>query len=565
MKGTYLRFSGFILTAIFSCSLAAQQQIIVDPSGQGNYTTIQEAFESINGTTLNSDVEILLTSGMYMEQLTLNQIDNSENGYSVTIRSESKNAADVIIRNSDTVSFNPGLFNISHVKHLAIEHVTVEANGKTYQESFFNLGNGLENIRFENNVFANTHSTAAYALQDFFDFEEDLDTINNLVISNNHFSEVIAFTNYYHNIKDLRFENNLLEDLEYDNYGSMNSWNNITGLTITENKLHGLGLGIFNNCKNAVVHGNYINSTDAGMTLSANYDEGHSTYRIYNNFIIADDYGINVHFAGLIADIANNNFFIRGTSSNAAIVLSTNFISEIYNKITLLNNNFSSEKSGTSGVIIFRNPDSLTVDTIQVDYNNYYSPGDIISWRILDQQFINLTLSELQSEYGLEPNGLSMDPIYQSELDLHIGNAGLQNQGTPIDYITVDYDGEAREGDPDIGADELMGFVNLAPVSAISVTGNLSGGKNIQVKYQAENNGNLRLNGEWKDALYLSTDQTLDGSDRLLVSDSKSFLLEAGATYSGDLSITLPTDIPGGNYYILLRIIFMFLFYFLLI
>ena len=555
MKRTTLNISGFILFVLFSYTLTAQQQIIVDPAGQGDHTTLKQALESVNGTTLTSDVEILMKSGVYTEEgLKISQIDNAQNDHSIVIRSESENAEDVIIRNSDTTSFNPRLFTISHVNNLVIEHITIEANGKVYTENLISLGNGLENIRFENNVFANPYTNAAYAFQDFYDFNEDADTITNLVINNNRFAETITFINYYHHYLNLTFKNNVIEDLEYDNSGSTSNWSNISGLTISGNEFQGLGMGVFTNCKDVVLHSNYINSEDVGLTLSANYDEGHSTYRIYNNFVLSEDFGVQVLFAGLKVEIANNNFFTRGNGSGAAIALNTYTVSEIYNKVSVLNNNFYGERSGDHGVIMYRNPDSLVVDTIQFDHNNYFSPGDITSWRILDQQYIDLSLSELQTTYGLETNGLSIDPIYQSETDLHIGNAGLQNQGIPIDYITVDYDGETREGDPDIGADELRGFVNLAPVNTLSVTGNLSGGKNIQVRYQVENQGNLRLNGDWRDAIYLSPDQTLDATDRLLAEEQRSFLLETGDTYTGDLSISLPIDIPGGNYYILLKV-----------
>ena len=144
MKRTTLNISGFILFVLFSYTLTAQQQIIVDPAGQGDYTTLKQALESVNGTTLTSDVEILIKSGVYTEEgLTISQIDNAQNDHSIVIRSESENAEDVIIMNSDTTSFNPRLLSISHVSNLTIKHITMEANGKVYTENLISLGNGL--------------------------------------------------------------------------------------------------------------------------------------------------------------------------------------------------------------------------------------------------------------------------------------------------------------------------------------------------------------------------------------------------------------------------------------
>jgi hypothetical protein len=54
----------------------------------------------------------------------------------------------------------------------------------------------------------------------------------------------------------------------------------------------------------------------------------------------------------------------------------------------------------------------------------------------------------------------------------------------------------------------------------------------------------------WSDAVYLSTDQTLDGSDTLLGSSPNPSYLAVGDSYSNNLTVTLPRGISGNYYFI---------------
>lgn len=545
--------STLLLAGLFlSASLNAQQQITVDQTGNGDFTTIQSAFESLNGTTLTSDVEVVIRAGEYDEQLTLSNIDNSASAFTITIRSESGNAEDVILINSAILSYSERILSVEGTNHVHIERLTFKTSSGN-SEAFVKLGNGIKDITFEGNVFLNETSNSAYAIFDNYDFLSEPDTLTNLNILNNRFSDVHAFATYFQASKNIRFENNTMEDLVFDNRGDQNNWSQISGLTVSGNTFSGINVGFFNDCQDVLIHANRVTSVDGGMVLSANYDEGHSTYRIYNNFFIVENHGVNILFAGVEADIVNNNFHVTGNSSDASIILNTNSISEIINRVTVLNNNFYADGSGAYGVMIFQDPNNVEMATLEFDHNNYFSTEENHHWQIYDGTFNDLTVQQVQSNYGFEANGLSMDPLYQSGTDLHIGNVGLKDQGVEIDYITVDIDGEQRDGNPDIGADELNGFVNLVPDDTIHVIGQFMGGKNIQVSYRVENQGNLTLGGEWKDAVYLSADDALDGSDRKMAETGRNFLLDPGDAYPGILSIELPIDIPGGTYYILVN------------
>lgn len=80
-------------------------------------------------------------------------------------------------------------------------------------------------------------------------------------------------------------------------------------------------------------------------------------------------------------------------------------------------------------------------------------------------------------------------------------------------------------------------------------------GQPIRVRWRVENRGSRDIPaGEraWYDALYLSTDTTLDNRDRFLTSRYFSGNLQPGEGYTvGDYAITIPRDLPAGNYYLL--------------
>lgn len=544
-----LLYSGILFTA----PLLSQQQLIVDPSGQGEYTTIQSAFESLNGSTITSDVEVLIRPGEYDEELFLSNIDNSATGYTVTIRSESGDAGNVILLNSNILSLNERILVIEGTSHVRVEHLTFKTSSGN-SEAFIKLANGITDISFQHNVFLNETSNSAYAIYDNYDFFGESDTVTNIRIEDNHFSDVHAFFSYFQAFKDFHFKNNLMEKLVSGNSGGQNFWYHINGLTITGNMFSGISVGYFTNCQDIVINRNRIISENGGMTLSSDYSKGHSTYKIFNNFFVVEKFGVNILLAGLEVEIANNNFYVTGSGTASSIQINTYYVSEITSHIKAVNNNFYAEGPGAFGVFITNDPDSIEMATLEFDYNNYFSSEENHHWLVFSGAYTDLSLEDMQSAYGFETNGLSMDPLYQSPQDLHIGNVGLKNRGVELDYITVDIDGEQREGKPDIGADELRGFVNLVPDDSLQVIGTFMGGKNIQLKYRVENRGNLTLGGEWTDAVYLSEDGELDESDLKLAMPGRNFLLNAGESYLGDVSIKLPIDIPGGTYYFLLNI-----------
>ncbi len=89
-------------------------------------------------------------------------------------------------------------------------------------------------------------------------------------------------------------------------------------------------------------------------------------------------------------------------------------------------------------------------------------------------------------------------------------------------------------------------------VSAVSSPAQANIGEPITVSWTAGNQGVGAALADWTDSVYLSTDESLDGGDTLLVSLSAASVspLSAGSDYVRNGEITIP-DVPAGDYYLL--------------
>ena len=78
-------------------------------------------------------------------------------------------------------------------------------------------------------------------------------------------------------------------------------------------------------------------------------------------------------------------------------------------------------------------------------------------------------------------------------------------------------------------------------------------GDPIAINWEVANLGEGSALGSWRERLYLSTDDTISGDDRLLVTESSASTLAPNQTYHQSASIILPLDssIAEGTYFIL--------------
>ena len=101
-----------------------------------------------------------------------------------------------------------------------------------------------------------------------------------------------------------------------------------------------------------------------------------------------------------------------------------------------------------------------------IDFNDYFSSGANLGFIGSSR----VTLADIVAGFGQNAASVSIAPVFVSATDLHlntIGNATLENLGTPIATVTTDIDNDARSAvNPDMGADEI----NFLTVNQFDVT-----------------------------------------------------------------------------------------------
>jgi hypothetical protein len=88
-----------------------------------------------------------------------------------------------------------------------------------------------------------------------------------------------------------------------------------------------------------------------------------------------------------------------------------------------------------------------------INYNDYFANGPTIILGYLASD--RITLTDWQTATGKDANSKSVDPLFVSATDLHPASASLDNQGTYVSNVIVDFAGTTRTNPPDIGAYEF--------------------------------------------------------------------------------------------------------------
>jgi RHS repeat-associated protein len=89
-------------------------------------------------------------------------------------------------------------------------------------------------------------------------------------------------------------------------------------------------------------------------------------------------------------------------------------------------------------------------------------------------------------------------------------------------------------------------------VQAVVAPATARSGHPVTLTWTGSNSGVGPADGNWQDGVYLSTDRTLDGGDRLLALAPYAGRLAPGATYTRTVTVDLPA-VPLGTYYLIVQ------------
>ncbi len=535
-----------VLSAAFT-AIAQTKTITIDSKGSGDYTTIRAAFNSINGTTISQPHVFKIKAGWYEEWCQLKDIKGTSSTNTITVESFSGDSSDVWITNDTTSIFQArGVFDFNNVSHVFVQNISYR--GPLQEGTTVGIGPNVSNIHFDKCHFVANYKSSKnnFAITPLLDLTGTATNADYITVSNCHVEDLIAISDGYGLIKfnNLTVRNNTLEW----NYTSQpNPLFRGSEILIEDNFYNYATMGIFVGDVE-IIRRNTVVSRVQCLSISQS-DIRKTPVEIYNNFFIGDKTSTLV-IDGNRANISFNNFNVLNDNNyEAAIVLNN------ADSLTIRNNNFKT--NGKNGTCIL-NFDTSFSPEVTFDYNNYYNVDGFIYTEINPMlgYVTQTTLADFKKRISrFEKNGVSMDPFYLGDGDLHISNASLQGKAQPISSITKDIDGNVRDKDnPDIGADEMQQVINLAGFMSDTLIGSFYPGRAVEASYTVKNIGGLDWkNGTWFDKAYLSKDTILSSDDVLVKELKNAFSLKAGESYNKKFSINVPR-IAAGDYHILVDI-----------
>jgi hypothetical protein len=261
----------------------------------------------------------------------------------------------------------------------------------------------------------------------------------------------------------------------------INVYGALTDFIITENWVTNAGNASFmmDSCR-TISRGLIANNMFAGGNLSdGKYGDQSMAIRNTGAFPLK-----NIPSSGSI-DIINNSLLYDGDSDSSAAF-------RIYNSNSMnISNNIFSNK-GKGYALDYTGSDD---DFIMVSSNVLNSKdSNLVSWNGIKYKDIN-TLSYVKPipAFGAI-NSFQFDPLYRTNLDLHVNLDSLDGKGLISPVVTVDIDGEPRIGLADIGADQFIPGFDVEMNAIIKPLQNASFKDSVLVWVRVKNVGSVYLN-----------------------------------------------------------------------
>ncbi|MFH1320025.1 MAG: hypothetical protein ABII90_05140, partial [Bacteroidota bacterium] len=419
-----------------------------------------------NGLVGNGPVTFDVRTGTYTEQIVINQITNASAVNTITFQSESGDSTDVTLSYSLAVFLDNYTVKLNGADYITFKSMTISATNSS-NNRVVELTNGATFNSFLNNIL----TTISGSNGDEVVYSDDAtSTDNDNLFQYNWFlnGEIgLQFEGASGNLKRrLTIKDNLFETYRWGLYLTYLEDIEITGNRIINASVANgpltQGMYLFHCDSSLIVKKNDIvltaGTNNQGMQIQACISTyGGTNGEISNNMIIVGGSGTSTY--GIYTNATTNKNFYHnsilnlGTNASAAKSLHVNgpYSANPANNanFTVMNNIFMA----SNGRAIYNSVGGI----ISCNYNEYYvtSGGDIGYW---DGTAV-ANLAALQAENSDDANSISSDPLFASTTapyDLHITTVSpVIGNGTVLADVIDDIDGELRDPNPDIGADEF--------------------------------------------------------------------------------------------------------------
>lgn len=386
--------------------------------------------------------------GVYEEQLVMPEIMGVDSVNTLTYQSESGDSSQVVLTYESQLSNANYTLMLDGADDLTFQKMTIEARGASYAGAII-LRNSADRNLFQNNKIVGITGASSSSLVIIESgTENNYNTFqNNYVLEGNYgfvFDGNLSNLSRATLIQNNQFVNQYYRAIWIEYHDAPI----IAGNTIrADSPVSGYDALYMYNCQNNFkIIGNDITALDRDVGLEIRNTQGTpgNFGLIANNFVhlgTNGDYGIYLNDVDYVKVYHNNVHLVTTNSGDASLYVYNCDNLEVWNNIIV--------QSGP-GYIFYKSGGS----NVHSNYNDYYGAGTYSShW---DGTTVD-GLAAWQTLTNQDANSLSINPLFASSSDLHVGEVDLNKAGAPLSEVTEDIDGEARDQlTPDIGADEFM-------------------------------------------------------------------------------------------------------------
>lgn len=473
-----------------------------------DFSSISEAVSFLNLAGITCQVNFLIRTGTYYEQLVFGEIRGATEVHTVTFRSENGDSSQTIIKIPPGAAKEEPMMYLDGTSHLIFKELGL-FTGTTAPTSYSNdavLMEKARNIRFEGcNFEMRKESDMGIVMENDC---RQVKVLNSKFESFNSKAGVITATGSL--TREIEIRGNKVKGATEWLYPTIRIGDDVKLIDISENQFENCykaielvssdsavirdnritdcnyGIYIDNFCVQIEVSGNRLSNikshTNASNGTSAIQINNVTQPSIFNNYIHTTGNG---PVTGISLNLQNSTLCnvdfnsINITSSDPQDKSKGFYLNISANtRLNARNNIFSITSSGTP-VYINNNPAQILIN-----HNNYYSQNQVIGYFNGNYYF---DLASWTAATGMDQQSMAVIPFFSSVTDLSINQIMLNNAGITVEGITEDIDGIVRNpGQPDIGAKEYNPCVIDAGINNITNPVNpLTGGiENVSVILQ---------------------------------------------------------------------------------
>lgn len=436
----------------------------------GDYATINSAVSSLITGGVSGPVVFEIKPGTYDEVVTIDSIPGTSSVNTVTFKSQTNNANDVIWRHTSQPLGNR-LLGINGADYITFTKIYFFSPDFS-TVNLFEIWGICDNLRFIRNKFSfsifdmygGQYNNLLFEENDFYGFTHAIEIFSGPVTSGCN-----IINNVFNGGSDLHW-------LTLDNFDSP---------AIERNIITGGGINLLH-CYNEI----RVLKNKTGNTMHFGLCTGVNSL-IANNFVFTNVYGISVEFcSGLQFYFNSANLFHWEYIGPTATLFIRNC-----NNITFKNNLLSNRIPGYTYV-------SDNSSSILSDHNNFITTGSPIA-KINGLDYSNV--NDLSSATGNDNNSMTREVFFNSNNDLHLTGMSIGDtniRGIPIQGISEDIDNQLRNPvRPYIGADEadfplpveitsFSSFINQRDVTLNWTTATEENNSGFEIERSI-------VNGEW--------------------------------------------------------------------